>query len=894
MKHWVSLFVLLICTNVFGQQGYRYGSSFIELYPDSSSCYYVQTKTLEQTMKFKEMISKNNEETGIIESLGDNAFIVSSKLLGAGNYISYIYKNKRGHKLIILPRFAIKMKDGHEIEEVTTRYRDKLTIDQNEINVYKIDCDAVSSEEVLAINKEINNLVFVDWCEPMMIGEVHMCNEYESAQYYIKNIGQNGGTLGIDINVEPVWDFLTADTTLVVTVLDDGVQSSHEDLCGSVLDGMTIDYPNEYGDPINEHNFSNGNKGHGTACAGIIASRNNTIGTKGVAYGVKILPVNVNPFSSPFLFGGNAIFYEKIGQAITWAYNTKGTDVISISLSIDENSYVSNAITNAMIYGRNGKGTVVVCSAGNNKYNSKPVVFPANMPGTIAIGAIDKNGDIWYYSCRDSTLDIVAPSGDIDYKGDVVTTDRMGSYGYNPPTDTIIDLINTNYTQRFGGTSAACPQVAGVAALMLSANPNLTVSDIRDMLINTTTKLPGMNGFNRTDTYGYGLVNAHSAVLAALKLEVSGLNEPCDTSVYTISNLPIGHSVTWSLSGDNASNFIIQNNTPFSNQCTLLRGMNFMFNGSLDLLLTAQISYNGTEVYTLTKPLTALYIDGDSNPCMSEIYRVKDLASGYRVTWDLSGIGYSLITDMIPTDTLNNNYLGVQRTALNSYAASTITATIWSGSNEVGTLEKRISSGANFSGTWYQSSSNHVPFIPDSPAIELQCEIYTVDPNKTIVLQSDDFIGATMKCNNGNVSLVHLLNSNTARFYTNTANGHSFTVDGYKAGSCEAFRFKFLAIGAPTPEAPFLLGINAMGHEYVFSLTEKQLEQSESEEQQASRSLRKWKLSILNWETGQIVYEGVSDTNTATVNTSGWKSGVYVAVANVNGNNTAQKFTVIQ
>lgn len=85
------------------------------------------------------------------------------------------------------------------------------------------------------------------------------------------------------------------------------------------------------------------------------------------------------------------------------------------------------------------------------------------------MGAVDKTGKIWNYSQRGDGLSLVAPSGKTDLKGDIATTDRMGTLGYE----------KGNYTEHFGGTSAACPQVAGVAALMLAVNPNLTTTEVK-------------------------------------------------------------------------------------------------------------------------------------------------------------------------------------------------------------------------------------------------------------------------------------------------------------------------------------------------------------------------------------------------------------------------------
>ena len=591
MKKYVLLFVLLFAsTSIFGQLGYRYGSTFIELYPDNSSLFFVQTKNAGQMTRMKESIRSNFDGAKVIADLADNACIVNDKSLGVGNYISDIYKNNHGHKIIILPRFAIKMKSGHEIDEVLVLFGKNLSFDQKEINIYKVDCNAENSVEVLTLNKEINSLESVEWCEPMMIGELRKNNSLQGNQYYIKNTGQNGGTVGIDINVEPVWNFLTVDTTLVVAVLDDGVERNHEDLIGSVLPGMTIDYPNEYGDPKDFPEYSV-TRFHGTACAGIIAARNNSIGIRGVASGVKILPINIDPYYSlpydyqlyPYLW------LEEIGSAITWAY-THGADIISCSCSFSNCAYISNAFTSAMNNGRNGKGTVVVCASGNSGLNNG-IEFPANINNVVAVGAINKNGGTWYYSCGGSDLDVVAPSGDCTVYGDVVTTDRTAPNGSNP---------SGNYMTNFGGTSAACPQVAGVVALMLSANPNLTASQVRTILRNTAKDV---NTYGFDNATGCGLVDAYGAVNASLAAQITGISGPTIPGLltnYSVLNFPPSWSVVWSMQGKTTLPSYCTPNYPAAHQ---LQIDNSSKRHIKETLVAKVYNANGTLVKTLTKSI---------------------------------------------------------------------------------------------------------------------------------------------------------------------------------------------------------------------------------------------------------------------------------------------------
>ena len=120
-------------------------------------------------------------------------------------------------------------------------------------------------------------------------------------------------------------------------------------------------------------------------------------------------------------------------------------------------------------------------------------------------------------------MDFVAPSGGIP--GDIVTTDLMGSRGKSAG----------NYINDFNGTSAACPQVAGVAALILSVKPDLSWTEVAHVLQKTARDL-GPKGFD--NTFGYGLVNAGAAV-QEVALQIYGpRNIDKNDVVYSIGKLP--------------------------------------------------------------------------------------------------------------------------------------------------------------------------------------------------------------------------------------------------------------------------------------------------------------------------------------------------------------------
>jgi len=396
------------------------------------------------------------------------------------------------------------------------------------------------------LNKVINfaNRLYesglVAWAHPDFIEKFNQSSNdpYYANQYYLKNTGQNGGTAGVDINVECAWAIPTGNSIIRVAVIDDGVEA-HEDLGNRVVAGYTpliAAGAGSLGAP------ASATAGHGEACAGIIAAtKDNAIGIAGICPTAQIVPVNI------FVGGETASNYA---SGINWAWtSTQGNaDVLSCSWGGGAPAdVITNAITSARTSGRGGKGTVVVFAAGNYLPNNVPIAYPSSVSGVIAVGAIDKNGNRWNYSPNSPSL--VAPSGNVNLTGDVYTIDRMGANGFNAG----------NYMTNFGGTSAACPQVAGVAALMLEDNPSLTEPLVRTAIINSATQM-----YN-TVSFGSGRLNACAAIQAATPV-ITGTTAFCASSVFTVSPVPTGATVTWSVSAPGVVSL-----APSGNQVTVTK-----------------------------------------------------------------------------------------------------------------------------------------------------------------------------------------------------------------------------------------------------------------------------------------------------------------------------------
>jgi subtilisin family serine protease len=229
------------------------------------------------------------------------------------------------------------------------------------------------------------------------------------------------------------------------------------------------------------------------------------------------------------------------GSAYSW--NTIGADIISCSagltpefinlLTIDT-TLCNEELLLAHNEGRNGNGTIMFFSAGNE--NSPNVLWPANMSRTIAVGASDMcdtrkrpndcSGENWWGSDYGETLDFVAPGVKI------ATCDITGNLGYS----------SNDYALTFNGTSAACPIAAGVGALLLSENPELTANEVRHLLNVTSEKVEpyAYDSLNVDGSWneevGHGRINAYEALTQVFNADTSPKHPAQSLTIYPNPN----------------------------------------------------------------------------------------------------------------------------------------------------------------------------------------------------------------------------------------------------------------------------------------------------------------------------------------------------------------------
>ena len=348
-------------------------------------------------------------------------------------------------------------------------------------------------------------------------------------QWTLKNTGQSGGTPGADANVFPVWESGRHGEDVVISIVDDGVESAHPDLTNRIVPQAGYDYRDQ--DPQPEPEGANGidaegkpaADSHGTAVAGVAAaSGNNGIGVAGAAYAARLVPIR--------LIGGNAGDDQ---EAKAMAHRLDLVYISNNSWGADDDGktitapgpLMKAALDTALSQGRGGLGTIFVWSAGNggNEQDNANNDGYANHPGTIAVGALNDLGHRADYSEPGACLIVSAPSGnDKSRLPGSFTTDLLGERGYNR-ADVESDIAEIDYTSTFNGTSSAAPLVSGVVALMLQANPKLGWRDVQEVLIRSAAMAQPENPGWLTNSakirfnheFGAGRVDASAAVQLA-------------------------------------------------------------------------------------------------------------------------------------------------------------------------------------------------------------------------------------------------------------------------------------------------------------------------------------------------------------------------------------------
>ena len=335
------------------------------------------------------------------------------------------------------------------------------------------------------------------------------------------------------------WNLTIGDAGVIVAVIDTGSRP-HPDLDANTNlledfdfisgatnagDGNGVDADST---DVGDGNALKPSSFHGTHVAGTIgAVSDNGSGVAGVNWVVEIMHLRVlGKQGGTDADISNAIRYAAGLSSSAPAPPARRASVINMSLGgPGSSSTTQNAVTAA----RNA-GVVIFAAAGNQ--NSSQRSFPASFAGVVSVSAVDLNAEKAPYSNFGSTVDLAAPGGDssVDLNGD--------GFG-DGVLSTLVDENEVGLPPIFvfyQGTSMACPHAAGVAALMLSANPALTPAQIEGFLQSTALDLGAVG---RDDVFGHGLIQADLAVAAAL-----GSTSPTPQILASPSALEFGSETT--------------------------------------------------------------------------------------------------------------------------------------------------------------------------------------------------------------------------------------------------------------------------------------------------------------------------------------------------------------
>jgi len=262
-------------------------------------------------------------------------------------------------------------------------------------------------------------------------------------------------------------------TSIIVAVVDSGIDKTHPDLDGSIHSYVNF-LPNE-----DDRDY----QGHGTHVAGIIAAEiNNRIGIAGVCaariMALKALPKQGNPWNAE-------AYYRALAHPIT-----AGAKILNLSLGGGFDPGERDIITDLL-----DAGITVVAAMGNEYNKGNPISYPAAYDGVIAVGATDEVDRRATFSCTGPHISLVAPGVNI-----LSTTPQYPS-----------ELASEVLYDSWPGTSMATPHVAAAAALLLAKKPNLTPSQVRERLTKTADRVPWQSA-HPDDEYGYGRLNVEAAL----------------------------------------------------------------------------------------------------------------------------------------------------------------------------------------------------------------------------------------------------------------------------------------------------------------------------------------------------------------------------------------------
>ena len=418
-----------------------------------------------------------------------------------------VYKDQTGELILPTENIIIGIRKNatrNQIEILAKKYGLKLMeINSPMPGMALLTVPPEKYNEIIDISNKLRNDPKTRWAQSDFIAPHYkrdiINDPLFNIQWHLTNDGHLANTtIGADAKVATAWATTMGTSTVRICIFDDAVEKDHEDLSPNFVAGLDLDTMGP--DPSPQILDGQNAEIHGTACSGVAVSRgNNGLGGSGAAPYCSLMGIRWGTTDGTDVKG----FF--------WA-RTNGADIISCSWGSRMGNALYEAIRDAAVNGRNGLGCPIFFAAGNSgekisKYD------PARHPYVICVTASNAQDKRSSYSSYGDVASITAPSNDSGMPG-ITTTDYMGLKGYS-----LDNYCRATDDTGFGGTSSATPLAAGVGALCLSANTNLTYLNVKALLQETADKIDSSthayNSAGWNEYLGYGRINAGRAVQLA-------------------------------------------------------------------------------------------------------------------------------------------------------------------------------------------------------------------------------------------------------------------------------------------------------------------------------------------------------------------------------------------
>lgn len=379
---------------------------------------------------------------------------------------------------------VLEDEDGADVQAVLAQYRALEEVEYAEAN------------EEIRLDPDIRGRAWTDRAPgyPDVALPFKSSNDPKlSEQWSLHNEGQRGGKKDADIRALSAWVRTTGSSRVVVAVIDSGVDYTHRDLIsniwvrpdrideyrdeelGTIDDRQGYNAVDNSGDPMDDN-------GHGTHCAGIIgAEGDNNEGIAGINWTVEIMPLK-------FISSNGSGTTKDAIEAINYVIDRKRAGVNVRIISASWGSTAKSSALREAIKRAGDEGILFIAASGNSSMDSDRMPhYPAgfDLPNVVSVAALDRNDRLATFSNYGAkSVHIAAP-------GSEILSTWLG-----------------NQYEEHSGTSMATPEVAGVAALVLSLEPKLSVKELRERLFDSVDRLDSLKGKVSTG----GRLNAARAV----------------------------------------------------------------------------------------------------------------------------------------------------------------------------------------------------------------------------------------------------------------------------------------------------------------------------------------------------------------------------------------------